>query len=275
MRKRNWIRLTVLAVCASLGACNKQQEEAKQETVLAPTAAALAPAQPAAAGAQAFQVDSASSSFTFLMDSPLEKIHGEALQSVQGELFVNPKDLSKSTALVKADLKQLTLYQQKRADEKGEYGERKKSDLQNEHARDWLQITPKDAEVTAAQAEQNRYAEFKIDKLDNVSVNDLTQLSGAERKVTATASGEFRLHGRKAPRSAKLELTFKYAGDQIQAVDVKTVEPLPVTLEEFEVHPRDAAGKFVKSVTDALASNLKGKVAKDAPVMVSFTARPK
>ena len=95
------------------------------------------------------------------------------------------------------------------------------------------------------------------------------------RKVTATVSGDFRLHGRKATKSAKVELTFKYAGDKLESVAVKTLEPFLITLEEFEVHPRDAAGKLVKTLSDALASNLKGKVAKDAPVNVSFVAKAK
>ena len=176
---------------------------------------------------------------------------------------------------MKADLKLLTLYQQKRADDKGDYSERKKSDLQNEHARGWLQIEAKDGEVTAEQAETNRWAEIKILKLENLSATDVTKLTGAERKVTATVSGDFRLHGRKATKSAKVELDFKYTGDKLDAVEVKTLEPFVVGLDEFEINPRDAAGKFVRSLTDAISSNLKGKVAKDAPVSVSFVAKAK
>jgi hypothetical protein len=88
-------------------------------------------------------------------------------------------------------------------------------------------------------------------------------------------SGDFRLHGRKATKSAKVELNFKYTGDKLDAVEVKTVEPFMIPLEEFEIHPRDAAGKIVKSLSDALSSNLKGKVAKDAPVTLSFVATAK
>jgi hypothetical protein len=269
MRKR--IVVGVVALSCAL-ACNKDKPA---EGKLAPTASALEAAMPQAPGAVAFQVDSASSSFTFLMDSPLEKIDGDAPKSIQGELFIDPTDLSKSTALVKADLKLLTLYQQKRADEQNAYGERKKSDLQNQHAQDWLQINAKDGEVTAEQAEANRFAELKILKLENLSASDVTKLSGAERKVTATVSGDFRLHGRKASKSAKVELNFKYAGDKLEAVEVKTLEPFNVTLEEFEVHPRDAAGKLVKKLSEAISSNLKGKVAADAPVTVSFVAKAK
>lgn len=266
IRRQLWLA----ALCGALG-CNNEKRPEQQ---LAPPAAALsAVAKPASA--QTLVVEPSTSRFAFLMDSPLEKIEGEAPQSLSGELSVDPEDVTKATALIKADLKQLTLYQQKRGDEKSGYGKRTKSDLQNEHARGWLELDPKEGEVTAEQAEANRFAELRISKLENPSVTDVTKLTGAERRVTAEVSGDFRLHGRVAPKRAKVELVFRYEGDSLRAVDVKTLEPFVVSLEEFEVHPRDAAGKIVKSLTDALSSNLKGKVAKDAPVTVSFSAKQK
>ena len=271
MQRNRMTLVCAAALCVALG-CSKEKAP---EQKLAPTASALEAAMPQAPSAAAFQVDSASSSFKFLMDSPLEKIDGDAPKSIQGDLYIDPTDLTKSTALVKADLKQLTLYQQKRGDEKTEYGERKKSDLQNEHARGWLELDAKDGEVTPAQAEMNRWAEIKILKLENLSATDVTKLTGAERKVTATVSGDFRLHGRKATKSAKVELNFKYTGDKLDAVEVKSIEPFVIPLEEFEVHPRDAAGKLVKKLSEAISSNLKGKVASTAPVEVSFVAKPK
>lgn len=271
MQRIRMMLVCATVLCTALG-CNKDKAA---EQKLAPTASALEAAMPKAPSALAFAVDPGSSSFTFLMDSPLEKIDGDAPKSLQGDLYIDPTDLTKSTALVKADLNLLTLYQQKRGDDKGAYSERKKSDLQNEHARGWLQLDAKDGEVTPAQAEMNRWAEIKILKLDNLSATDVTKMTGAERKVTATVSGDFRLHGRKATKTAKVELDFKYTGDKLDAVEVKTVEPFVIPLEEFEVHPRDAAGKLVKSLSEALSSNLKGKVAKDAPVAISFVAKAK
>jgi hypothetical protein len=270
--QRNRMMLACAAVLWSTLACSKDKAA---EEKLAPTASALEAAMPKAPSAVAFGVDPSSSSLMFLMDSPLEKIDGDAPKSLQGDLYIDPSDLTKSTALVRADLKLLTLYQQKRADDKNEYGARKKSDLQNEHARAWLQLDVKDGEVTPEQAELYRWAELKILKLENLSATDVTKLSGPERKVTATVSGDFRLHGRKATKSAKVELNFKYTGDKLDAVEVKTLEPFVVALDEFEVHPRDATGKLVKSLTEAIATNLKGKVAKDAPVSISFTAKLK
>jgi len=246
----------------------------KPSAQLAPTASALQ-AAPAAPTAAQFSVDSASSKVTFLMDSPLEKIDGDASGALSGDLFVDLSDLAKSTALVKVDLQKLVLYQQKRDDEKTAYAARKKSDLQNEHARNWLQIVARAGDVTAEQAEANRWVEFKIDKLEALSLPNVAAATGAERKVTATATGEFRLHGRKQTKSAKLELVFTYQGDKAQSIHVKTTEPLNVGLEEFEVNPRDNAGKFVKTLTEALSDNLKGKVAQQAPIVLDFTATAK
>ena len=261
--------LGALGTGLALGGCKD-----KPQATLAPTASALQ-AAPAAASATQFSVDSASSKVTFLMDSPLEKIDGDASGGLSGDLFVDLSDLSKSTALVKVDLQKLVLYQQKRGDDKGAYGERAKSDLQNTHARNWLQIVAREGDVTAEQAETNRWVEFKIDKLDNATLSNVAGASGPERKLTATATGDFRLHNRKQTKSAKLEITVNYQGDKAQSIHVKTVEPLAIGLEEFEVNPRDDAGKFVKSLTEALSSNLKGKVAEQAPLMLDFVANAK
>lgn len=267
--------MSVMKYCFLIGALSLGSSLAgckdKPSANLAPTASALQ-AAPAAASATHFSVDSASSKVTFLMDSPLEKIDGDASGGLTGELFVDLADISKSTGLVKVDLQKLVLYQQKRGDEKAGYGERTKSDLQNQHARNWLQITPRESDVTPEQAEANRFVEFKVEKLEGASIRNVADASGSARQLTATASGEFRLHGRKQPKHAKLELTVNYQGDHAQSIHVKTSEPLNIGLEEFEVNPRDDAGKFVKSLTDALSSTLKGKVAQQAPLNLDFVA---
>ena len=264
-----WCVFGALCASVSLAGCKD-----KPQATLAPTASALQ-AAPAAASATQFSVDSASSKVTFLMDSPLEKIDGDASGGLSGDLSVDLTDISKSTALVKVDLQKLVLYQQKRGDDKGAYGERAKSDLQNTHARNWLQIVAREGDVTPEQAEANRWVEFKIDKLDNASLTNVAGGTGPARTLTATATGDFRLHGRKQGKSAKVEITVNYQGDKPQSIHVKTSEPLSIGLEEFEVNPRDNAGKFVKSLTEALSSNLKGKVAQQAPLELDFTASAK
>jgi hypothetical protein len=247
-------------------------KEKEAPKTLAPTASALEAPMPTSANGVRLGVESATSSLTFLMDSPLEKLDGDAPGSLAGELAVDLDDLTKSTALVKADLDKLVLYQQKRGDEGSQYGERKKSEKQNEHARDWLQIVPHEGEVTPEQAAMNRFAEFRIDKLETATPN-VRSLSGAERKVNATVSGDFRLHGRKARQSATVELTFRFAGDKLESVAVKTAQPMPVNLEQYEVNPRDSAGKFVKTISDAVSGSLKGKLQKEAPISLAFTAK--
>jgi hypothetical protein len=265
-----WFLVGALAVSsAAVPGC---KDKAKVE--LAPVASALE-AAPAVVAATQFSVDSASSKVTFLMDSPLEKIDGDASGGLSGDLFVDLTDISKSTALVKVDLQKLVLYQQKRAGDQGAYSERKKNELQNTHARNWLQIVAREGDVTPAQAEANRWVEFKIAQLESASLRDVATAPGTARTLTATASGEFRLHGRKQIKRAKLEITVDYQGDKAQSIHVKTVEPLTIGLEEFEVNPRDDAGKFVKSLTEALSSTLKNKVAQEAPIVLDFVANAK
>lgn len=252
--------LSVLCVSLALLGCDK-----KNNANLAPSASALS-APTAAPGSTPLAIETTGSKLGFLMNAPIEKIHGEAIDSVKGEISVDIKDVTKTTGLIKADLDKLVLFQQKRADEKGEFGEKTKNDKQNEHARNWLEIG---SDAPADVREKNRWAEFAINKLENASATDLTKLTGPERKITATAVGEFRLHGRKLPKSAKVEATFKFDGDKLTGVSVKSVEPLNIGLDEFDVRPREAFGKLAQGTLDTLGS----KVAKEAPITIELNAK--
>jgi hypothetical protein len=267
-QRSNVARLFVLAL--ALG-CSKKEPPAELAPV---SSSALEAPKNAAAGALGLSIDAPSSSVKFLMDSPLEKIDGDAPGSASGDLSLDLSDLTKTTGLVHIDLDKLTLYQQKRPDGTGDYQTRSKNPLQNEHARDWLQLVPHEGEVSAERAAQNRIAELRIDKVEP-SEKNVAALSGAERKVTATVSGLLRLHGRQAPKSAKVELTFHFTGEHFDSITVKTLEPFSVNLEEFEIHPRDGAGKLVKSITETIATTLKGKIKSEAPVQIELTAKPK
>jgi polyisoprenoid-binding protein YceI len=266
-------RCTGFALVAAALALGCEKKEAPVELAPASSASLEAP-KAGAVGATLLAVDAPTSSVKFLMDSPLEKIDGDAPGGASGELSVDLADLSRSSGLVKVDLGKLTLYQQKRPDGSGAYQERKMNPLQNEHARDWLQIVPHEGEVTAEQAASNKLAEFRIEKVEP-SEKNVTALTGADRKVTATVSGTLRLHGRQAPVSTKVELTFHFTGDHFDSVGVKSLEPLTVNLEKFEVHPRDAAGKLVRSITETIAGQLKGKIKGEAPVLIELSAKPK
>lgn len=238
--------------------------ESEPAAPLAPTASALTPAKPAAEGAKKLVVDKATSKVELMMEAPQEKIRGKLPGSAEGELHVDPSDLSKTTGLVTLDLSGLELVQDV-ADDTGKFTGEKKSDLQNEHARAWLEIGP---DAPEADRKKNAHVEFSITKVD-APVKDVTKLPGAERKATFTASGELLLHGRKAPKTVEMEATFSYAGDKLTQVTVKTTKPFVVGLAEHDVKPREGFGKLAQKTLEILAP----KVAKDAMVTVELTAR--
>ena len=254
---------SLFLLAMTVAACDK-----KPSTTLAPESSALGPAMKASANARAFEIATTGSKATFLMNAPVEKISGEAADATKGTIYVDPADLMQTSALLQVDLDKLVLYQQRREDEKGEFGERAKNPKQNEHARAWLEIS---SDAPADQRELNRWVEYKIDKVIAASATDLGKLSGAERKVTATVEGELRLHQRKTRKQAKIEATFKYEGDKLASVSVKTTEPLVVGLEEHDVRPRELFGKLAQKTL----ADLGQKVAKEAPIELELVANAK
>jgi DNA replication initiation complex subunit (GINS family) len=242
--------------------------DSKPAAPLAPAASALPAAEKRSESAKTFAIEAASSKVTFLMQAPFEKIHGDAEGSAKGELFIDPSDISKTAGLIEIDLDKLVLYQQKRQDEKSDYGERKKSDQQNEHAKTWLEISP---DAPAAERELNRWVQFRIDKVIESSAPDVSKLTGAERKITATVEGELRLHQRKVRKQAKVEATFKYDGDKPVSVSIKTTAPVVVDLDAHDVRPRELFGKLAQKTL----SDMGQKVAKEAPIEFQISANLK
>jgi hypothetical protein len=239
--------------------------EEKPSAPLAPPASALAPAAPPAAGAQAFSVEAGSTKVDFTMDAELEKIFGRAPGALEGQLFVDLKDVTKSTGLVKVDLDKLSIFQKTRKKAGEDFGEETRNEKQNQDMRTWFEILP---DAPADIREKNRWVEFKIEKVTDASATDVTALSGAERKLTLTVSGDFRLHQRVSKRSAKLQLVFKYDGDKPRSVHVTTIEPFSVGLEEHDVRPRKAFDTLADKTLEALGA----KVAKVAMVSLDFEA---
>src|SRR6478736_810567 len=154
----------------------------KSEKELAPEASALASAAPVTQSATTYVIDAKGSNVSFQMDAELEKIAGRAPASAAGELFVDTKDVSKTTGLIKVDLLALSIYQRKRESADQEYSEEVKNEKQNGHMQTWFQISP-DAPPDVREA--NRFAELKIKKVENASATDVTSLSGPERRITA------------------------------------------------------------------------------------------
>jgi len=258
-------KATLLAIVAhtfALGGC-----EQKPSKPLAPEAKELGPAS-AAQGATKLDIAPASSQVTFEMAAELERIVGRAPASVQGELFIDQKDVTKSTGLVKVDLFTLTLAQRKRANKDEEYGEERTVGKQVKDAHTWLQISE---DAPPPEREKYRYVEFKLEEFADATPKDLTAASGGERKLTATVRGDFRLHGRVTKKQAKLEATFKYDGSTLKSVHVRTLEPVSVGLAEHDVRPRKAFDVLADTTLEALGA----KVGKVAQVSFEFDANAK
>jgi hypothetical protein len=117
----------------------------------------------------------------------------------------------------------------------------------------------------------NRFAEFSVLRIEDASVKNVAEKGPGEHTIKATIVGDFRLHGRKNEKRAAVELRFKTAAAGVESLAVKTIEPLQVGLDEYDVRPREAFGKLAQKTLGALGS----KVATSAPVMLEFSARAK
>ncbi|MGK3960145.1 hypothetical protein WMF38_44735 [Sorangium sp. So ce118] len=257
-----WTRTLLLGAlaAASLGAAACEEEKPR----LAPAATELKAPEAKAPTAATFAIDRASSKVELAMDAPREKIRGRIQGAAAGTLQVDPADVTRTTGLITVDLSTLELFQTAVGDD-GKPGEEKKSDLQNEHARTWLEIskdTPDDVR------EKNEKAQFAIRSISTSGEKDLTKMSGAERTVAVTASGDFLLHQRQSPRTVELIATFRYEGDRLTGLTVKTAKPFAVGLAEHDVRPREAFGKLAQKTLEVLSP----KVAKEAMVSLELSA---
>ncbi|AUX45852.1 hypothetical protein SOCE26_073480 [Sorangium cellulosum] len=260
IRTRTLLLAALAATGVSAAAC--QEEKAP----LAPAATELkAPAAKVPAAAT-FAIDRANSKVELIMDAPQEKIRGRIEGAAEGTLHVDPADVTRTTGLITIDISPLELLQTGMGDD-GKPGQEKKSDLQNEHARTWLEISK---DTPADVREKNTRAQFAIKSISTSGEKDLSKLSGAERSVTVTASGDLLLHQRQAPKTVELVATFTYEGDRLARVAVKTAKPFAVGLAEHDVRPREAFGKLAQKTLEVLSP----KVAKEAMVSLEFTATP-
>jgi hypothetical protein len=212
-----------------------------------------------------FTIEKKGSTIDFTMQAPVEKIFGAASNSASGSLHIDLTDLSKSTGLLNVDISGLVISQQKRGDEKSDFGEKNTIDTQNQHARAWLEI---DDKAPADVRKQNSTVSFSIKTVEKAEPKDVTKLSGAKRTAKLRISGEFLLHGRKSNKTADVEATFSFDGDRCTGVKVTSLKPFTVNLDEHDVRPREFFGKLAQKTLSQLSS----KVNKEAEVSVSFSA---
>jgi polyisoprenoid-binding protein YceI len=261
-RSTNSLTPLLLTTLLLAAACSGETKE------LAPKAEKLEEVKPKSAAAQTLVMVGDANAVEFKMDAAVEKIRGKVPSTaVSGTISIDPTDLSKSTGLLEISIKDLELFQTKDEEQDGTWTEETKSDLQNEHARAWLEIS---ADAPEAERTINERVQFSLTGVSDPSVTDLTKQAGAERKVTFTAAGDFLLHGRKSPKQAKLEATFTFDGENISAVHVKTVEPVAVSLAEHDVRPREAFGKFAQATLQMMSP----KVAGEALVSLDLHMKP-
>ena len=232
---------------------------------MAEKAERLEPAQAKNLSAQTFTIASDDAHVEFLMEAPVEKIRGRVPSTaVTGTLHLDLQQLETSSGIVHVDLTNLELFQ-RNADDQGNFSQEEKNDLQNEHARAWLEIDP---EAPEDQRQKNSIVEFSLQEIQATSSTNILAMTGEKRTVTFTAKGEFLLHQRKAVKSVELTATFMFTGDQVKSVEVRTVNPMAISLAEYDVRPRTAFGKLAERTLDTLSP----KVAKEALVSFTFTA---
>ncbi len=229
------------------------------------TGTALQSSAPQTASAVAFKAKK-EGAVSFLMDAPLEKIFGKVPDALDGTLYVDVSDLSKTTGNVAVDLSTLKLTQQKRKDEKdekSEFGAEKEESSQNDHAREWLEI---DEKVAEDKRTKNKRVEFRITSIKSVSKKDVSADKGPTT-VSVVAEGEFLLHGRVSKKTVELDVTLDMDGGKAKSIKAKSKTPFAANLPEHDVGPRDDVGKILKGV-------LAKKVGKDAMVSLDFEFTP-
>ena len=206
-------------------------------------------------------IDSSSARVELTWGAPQAKVHGRVVDAVTGQMEIDPRDLGKSTGVVRVDLAALELYRRNAA------GEETKDEAQQERARRWLEFAI-DAAMSPEQrslAEEHRIVEFVIDSVDAVTGNDLTTLKGEKRRATLTVSGELSLHHIKVHKTAEVEAEFTFDGDELVAVALKTLEPLSVLPRDHGLAaPDDPAEKPLEARDD---------VGEEALVTIALTAR--
>lgn len=283
-KKQIWVWGCVgsLALLGGLGC------EGEKTAPAAPSATTLQDTKPKAAGAAEFEVADTNEKqpgVTFSMEAPNEKIRGTLVKATTGKIQIPLDDITKTTGHLYVDLGKLLIVQNK-PDADGKFsGEFEENALQNDHAKEWLQVTCDEnkagqkvaedqMEECKKQAELNKNVEFVIEKVD-ADKKDITKLKGDVRKVTATISGTFLLHQRKKTQTAKVEITFKMKGDEPESIQFKTTEPFAVKLGDYGVGPNDAFGKFAKGTLQTLDQfiNEHKKVAEAAEISLDLTAK--
>jgi YceI-like domain len=269
MNNQRHVVLSV-GIILSLGlviGCGKSEDPAPAR-VAPPTTASVAPAAKPATSTAAAAVATTVKSFsvadagsaTFLIDAPLEKIKGQATH-FRGNIEIDPAKLSATRGQVDVDLKTLKT---------STFDDAEKNTKQTEHAQNWFELGN---DVDAKQREENQWARFTIKSVKSSGPDNVAEIKETDgvRTVEVTAEGDLWLHGATVAKTVKLLISFKGTPDAPTNVQIKTVEPIAVSLEGHSVKPRDVAGKFLQGTLEKIGKKIDDKV----QVSLDFTATPK
>ncbi|MBI4951539.1 MAG: YceI family protein [Myxococcales bacterium] len=215
------------------------------------------PAEPAVKGAVRMAV-AESGNVRFVIDAPEEKIKGR-WGKLRGQLDVEPTDLRKTTGQIDVDLADTTTET---------FDDAAKNLKQTEHARNWFELG---TDVPEAQREQNRWARFTVEKVDEVGAVNLASVAptGDARTVHVTASGHLWLHGVTSPKTVKLVLTLGGPAERPTSLRIATEAPMPVSMKEHDVKPRDVVGRFLKGASEKVGA----KIVDDVQIFFEIEAR--
>jgi len=236
--------LLAIPAFALTAACEKKTETSLKETAPPPAVSA----KPVEAASVRFAVQPAGKA-SILIDAPLEKIKGET-NVLGGTLDVNPMDLTKATGEVTADLSVFSTTT---------FGDKSKDEKQTEHARNWFELGEKVSDQARADYKLARFLLKKVTKAEPAKLADAKD-EGGKRKVRITAEGTIRVHGREAPKTITLDVTFTGPADAPNGLQFATVEPVLVSLSEHDVKPRDNVGAFLNGALEQVGKKIDDKV---------------
>jgi polyisoprenoid-binding protein YceI len=255
-----WVTLgiTVLSV-----ACNDKPKDQPPPQATATAAAAAVSVAPKAVAKESTPAEGATRFMlymgkgTFKIDAPLEKIKGGS-SDLRGTIDVDPKNLSKTHGDIMVRLSTLKT---------NTFGETDKDAAQTEHARNWMEVgyeSPADARM------KYEWATLTVTSVDATpaSLAD-TREEGGVRKVKAKVSGDLSVHGITSKKSVPVTVTFKGPAEAPTEMTIVTDEPMPVSLKEHDVKPRDGIGSFLNGALERIGKKI------DDKVQVSFEANAK
>lgn len=236
--------------------CGKTEDPAPAR--VAPPAASSAAAASAGVSAKPFTV-AESGSASFLIDAPLEKIKGKATR-LRGTLQIDPAHLSATRGEVDVDLNTLKT---------STFNDPGKDEKQTEHTRNWLELGN---DVDAKQRAENQWARFTIRSAKTEGSEKLSEIaeSVGQRAVEVTVEGDLWLHGASVPKTVRLSVSFRGSPDLPTELQVKTLDPMAISLKAHDVKPRDIAGKFLQGALERVGEKIDDKV----QISLDFTASP-